>query len=59
MHFSPCLDEDNKKNHNKIGAKMKTVEAKCRKLKARKSTVYIDHARGRAVAKQWKVLDEK
>ena len=28
MYFSPCIDEDNKKNRNKIGAKMKTLEAK-------------------------------
>ena len=26
--FSPCIDEDNKKNRNKIGAKVKTLEAK-------------------------------
>ena len=28
MYFSPCIEEDNKKNRNKIGAKMKTLEAK-------------------------------
>ena len=27
-HFSPCIDEKIKKNRNKIGAKMKTLEAK-------------------------------
>ena len=27
-YFSPCIDEVNKKNRNKIGAKMKTLEAK-------------------------------
>ena len=27
-YFSPCIDEDNKKNRNKIGPKMKTLEAK-------------------------------
>ena len=27
-YFSPCIDEDNKKNRNKIGAKMKTLEDK-------------------------------
>ena len=26
--FSPCIDEDNKEKLNKIGAKMKTLEAK-------------------------------
>ena len=28
MYFSPCIDEDNKENRNKIGAKMKTLEVK-------------------------------
>ena len=28
MYCSPCIDEENKKNRNKIGAKMKTLEAK-------------------------------
>ena len=28
MYCSPCIDEDNKRNRNKIGAKMKTLEAK-------------------------------
>ena len=28
MYFSPWIDEDNKKNRNKIGPKMKTLEAK-------------------------------
>ena len=28
MYCSPCIDEDNEKNRNKIGAKMKTLEAK-------------------------------
>ena len=27
-YCSPCIDEENKKNRNKIGAKMKTLEAK-------------------------------
>ena len=27
-YFNPCIDEENKKNRNKIGAKMKTLEAK-------------------------------
>ena len=27
-YCSPCTDEDNKKNRNKIGAKMKMLEAK-------------------------------
>ena len=27
-YFSPCIDEDNKRNRNKIGAKIKTQEAK-------------------------------
>ena len=26
-YFSPCIDEGNKKNRDKIGAKMKTLEA--------------------------------
>ena len=52
-YFIPCIDEDNKKNRNKIRAKMKTLKAikavrpKCRKWKARKLTLYIDCARGR------------
>ena len=28
IYFSPCIDEENKKNCNKIGAKLKTLEAK-------------------------------
>ena len=28
MYFSPCIDEENQKNRNKIGSKMKTLEAK-------------------------------
>ena len=28
MYCGPCIDEDNKKNRNKIGAKMNTLEAK-------------------------------
>ena len=28
IYLSPCIDEDNKKNCNKIGEKMKTLEAK-------------------------------
>ena len=27
-YCSPCIDEHNEKNRNKIGAKMKTLEAK-------------------------------
>ena len=49
-YFNPCIDEDNKHNRNKIGAKMKTLEAgrstKMPKLEIDK-TVYIDRARGR------------
>ena len=28
MYCSSCIDEENKKNRNKIGAQMKTLEAK-------------------------------
>ena len=46
-YFSPCIDEENKKNRNKIGAKMKTLEAKpfdqyAENWKRGKSTVHID-----------------
>ena len=51
-YFSPGIDEDNKKNRNKIGAKMKTLEAKpfdqnAENWKRENRLFYIDRARGR------------